>query len=358
MAEQDFLGEIMNFNPQDLTVFQNNNDDKPQYDQNIYKTNPVAKDLKVASEDGHYRSTVRILYNPFDVKRSIVDQTTYYISDAQGSLLVRSSLADGDKNCPIFKAWKKLWFSGDEAKKEFAKKMFERSESRWVLVQIMEDANRPELVGKFMVWKLPTVVFEKLQAKMNPSPESKKAPVALMDYLLGPALEIDVTPGPDDPKNPSRKQREISYSLCDFGTDAMPITKVDGSPLFTDAELETIDAYATAKANMEKAKTDAKKEAAKKEALDLVPAMKEIYAKALDYLKANAVNLVNECAYHPYSDEVAKRIQNWCDIVAQGLDPKSTTITEGAAQVVVETAGDGQAQTVDEGEEKPKDLPF
>ena len=155
MAEQDFLSEIMNFNPQDLSVFQSN-DDKPQYDQNIYKTNPVAKDIKVASEDGHYRSTVRVIYNPFDVKRSIVDQTTYYLTDSQGSLLVRSALADGDKNCPIFKAWKKLWFSGDEAKKDFAKQMFDRSESRWVLVQIMEDANRPNLVGKFMVWKLPT----------------------------------------------------------------------------------------------------------------------------------------------------------------------------------------------------------
>ena len=353
MAEQDFLSEIMNFNPQDLSVFQSN-DDKPQYDQNIYKTNPVAKDIKVASEDGHYRSTVRVIYNPFDVKRSIVDQTTYYLTDSQGSLLVRSALADGDKNCPIFKAWKKLWFSGDEAKKDFAKQMFDRSESRWVLVQIMEDANRPNLVGKFMVWKLPTVVFEKMQAKMNPSPESKKNPVALMDYLLGPALEIDVTPGPDDPKNPSRKQREISYSLCDFGTDPMPITKVDGTPLFTDTELETIDAYATAKSNMEKAKSDAKKEAARKEAMDLVPAMKEIYSKALGYLKENAVNLVQECAYHPYSEDVAKRIQNWCDIVAQGLDPKIATVNESATQVVVEAAGETETQQV----EVAEDLPF
>jgi hypothetical protein len=355
MEEQDFLGTIMNFNPQDLSVFKEE-DDKPQYDQNIYKTNPVAKDVKVVSEDGHYRSTVRVLYNPFDVKRSIVDQTTYFITDSQGSLLVRSALADGDRNCPIFKAWKKLWFSGDEAKKEFAKEIFDRSETRWVLVQIMEDANRPQLVGQFKVMKLPTAVYNKMVAKMNPSADSKKTPVALMDYLLGPALEIDVTPGPDDPKNPSRKQREINYDLCDFGTDPMPIIKVDGTPLFTDAELETIDAYATAKSNMEKAKTDAKREAAKKEALDLVPAMREIYAKALDYLKDNAVDVVKECAFHPYPDEIAKRVQNWCDIVSQGIDPKSVTITESAA-TVVESAAE-EAETAAKEENPGNDLPF
>ena len=60
-----------------------------------------------------------------------------------------------------------------------------------VLVQVLEDENQPELVGKILAWKLPKTIFTKMSAKMNPSPESKKAPVAIMDYLIGNPLEID-----------------------------------------------------------------------------------------------------------------------------------------------------------------------
>ena len=108
----DFIDEIMGFNPQDLSAF--NEPAANNYDQNIYKTNP--KDSK--SEDGHYRSKLRVIYNPFDVKQSIVKQTTYAMNDADGFFMVKSKLANGDRECPIFKSWKKLWFSGDESKKD------------------------------------------------------------------------------------------------------------------------------------------------------------------------------------------------------------------------------------------------
>ena len=62
----DFIDEIMGFNPNALEVFQEKSSNN--YNENIYKTNP--KDSK--SEDGHYRSKLRIIYNPFDVKKSIV----------------------------------------------------------------------------------------------------------------------------------------------------------------------------------------------------------------------------------------------------------------------------------------------
>lgn len=103
--------------------------------------------------------------------------------------------------------------------------MYDKTESQWVLVQILEDENQPELVGKIMVWKLPKAIFNKMTAKMNPSPESKKSPVPVMDYLIGLPLDLDVAPGPDDPKAPERKQREINYDLCDFDTEYAPIIK-------------------------------------------------------------------------------------------------------------------------------------
>lgn len=353
----DFIDEIMGFNPQDLSAF--NEPVANNYDQNVYKTNP--KDSK--SEDGHYRSKLRVIYNPFDVKQSIVPQATYAMSDQDGFFMVKSKLANGDKDCPLFKSWKKLWFSGDETKKEWARKMYEKTESQWVLVQILEDENKPELVGQIKVMKLPKAIFNKMTAKMNPSVESKKAPVPVMDYLIGLPLDMDVVPGPDDPKAPERKQREISYDICEFDTDYAPITKVDGTPLFDEAELETIDSYVTAKAELAKAKTEAKKAAAQKNVESLYEPIKALYKKAMDYLKENALDLVEECGYKEWDEATTNRVNAWIATVAAMQDPKVSTVNEVAEQVaanVTETVKvdptDPFAEAV--AEDKDEDLPF
>ena len=317
------VDELMGFDPTNLEVFQ----EKPKSNgnPNMYRTNPSLS----KSEDGHYRSRVKVIYNPNNVKRSIVNQATYAMNDAEGFFMVKSMLGEGDRNCPIFKGWKKLWFSGDENKKEWARKMFDKSESQWVLVQIMEDDNQPELVGQVRCMKLPKAIFTKMSAKMNPSPESKKAPQPIMDYLVGLPLEIDVTPGPDDPKNPSRKQREISYDLCEFGSDYEPIMKVDGTPLFDETELETIDAFVTAKANVTKAKTEAAKKKAMDEYKVAAENIKPLYQKALNYLKeANIPDLEKECAYQPWDEVTTARVNNWLSLVLDMKDPKVTSVNE------------------------------
>lgn len=323
-----YIDDIMGFNPSDLSAF-NEVVNQNNYEQNVYKTNPVKLSK---AEDGHYRAKIKIIYNPFDIKKSIVKQTTYFLQDSEGSLLVRSKLGNDDRECPIFKSWKKLWYAGSEEKKDWARKMYDRSESQWVLVQVLEDINQPELVGKILVWKLPKSVFAKMSAKMNPSAESKKTPVPVMDYLIGLPLELDITPGPDDPNAPERKQREISYDLCEFEADYATIMKVDGTPLFDDAEMEKIDAYVTAKAEVLKAKTAAKKEAAQKTIEEITPEIKTLYGKAMDYLKENAVDLVKECAYQEWDEATNTRVQNWINAVVQMLDPKVEVVSSPAPQ--------------------------
>ena len=123
------VDDIMGFNPQDLNAFQEKG---PKSDPNVYKTNP--KNSK--SDDGVYRSKIKLILNPFSPKDSVIDQATYWLNRMDGSLAVRSSLSEGDKNCPLFKAWKRLWFSGDENKKNFSKTVYDKNESKWVLVQI------------------------------------------------------------------------------------------------------------------------------------------------------------------------------------------------------------------------------
>jgi hypothetical protein len=349
----DFIDDVMGFNPTDLNVF--NVTEATDFNQNVYKTNP--KDSK--AEDGHYRSKLRVIYNPNDIKQSIVKQATYAMNDQDGFFMVKSALANGDRNCPIFKAWKKLWFSGDETKKAWARQMFDKSESQWCLVQILEDDNRPEMVGQIKVMKLPKAIYVKLEALMNPSPESKKTPVPVMDYIFGRVLEMDVTPGPDDPQHPERKNREIKYDLCSFETDPTPVIKVDGTPFFTDDELELIETYNNARNDLAKDKATAKKKAEAQQILtDNQAAVRELYVKVIAYLKENAIDLVKECAYQPWTDEVTTRVNNWIETVLALKDPKSETVT--ASPVVEETPTEASADEflgiMDE--QKDDDLPF
>jgi hypothetical protein len=160
---------------------------------------------------------------------------------------------------------------------------------------------------------------------MNPAPETKKQPVPVMDYIFGRVLEMDVTPGPDDPAHPERKQREIKYDLCAFESDPTPVIRVDGTPFFTDDELELIDTYNTARVDLAKAKSDKKKQEAQQVLVDNQNAVRELYKNVIEYLKDNAIDLVKECAYQPWDEATEKRVQNWIDIVATMNDPKAVT---------------------------------
>lgn len=337
----NFIDDVMGFNPADLSIF--NATETSEFNQNIYKTNP--KDSK--AEDGHYRSKIRVIYNPFDVKQSIVKQTTYAMNDADGFFMVKSKLSNGDRECPIFKSWKKLWFSGDEAKKDWARQMYDKSESQWCLVQVIEDDNKPDLVGKILSMKLPKAIFVKLEALMNPAPETKKMPVPVMDYIFGRILEMDVTPGPDDPQHPERKQREIKYDLCGFETDPTPIINVDGTPFFTEEELELIDNYNTARNDLAKAKTEKKKQEAQQILTDNQNSIRELYSKVIAYLKENSIDLVKECSYQPWDEATEKRVQNWIDIVATMNDPKTVSAVETSNNPPTSVADKPEEASVD-----------
>lgn len=349
-----YIDDIMGFDPSSIDAF-NAPESNNSFDANVYKTNPVKLSK---SEDGHYRAKIRVIYNPNDPKKSIVHQATYFIKDADGSLLVRSKLGDGDKTCPLFTSWKKLWFSNDEDRKNWAKQMYDKTESDWALVQILEDENQPELVGKILAWKLPKSVFTKMMAKMKPSPESKKSPVPVMDYLVGLPLELDVTPGPDDPNAPERKQREISYDLCEFDAEYTPIIKVDGTQLFTDEELELIDSFVTARNEAVKGKSAAKREAAANQVKELTVQIRPLYEKAVEYLKENSIDLVQECGYQEWDEKTATRVQKWIDAVAKMEDPTIEVISAAAPVVAAsepETTSEGkpEADIAD-----PDNLPF
>lgn len=311
--------EFMDFNPADLSCFQE--PEATASNPNVYNTNPVKYSK---SEDGHYHSRIRIIYNVFDPRNgSIVKEVRYTMNDERGLFFAPSKLAINRKNdCPIFTSWKALHFSKDPKKEEWAKAMFDKKESQWVTVQVIEDDNNPELVGKILAFKLPKSVWNKMDAKMNPSLESKKTPQPIMDFLFGPTLSLDVAPGPEDKDHPERKQREISYDLCEFDSDPTPIINVDGTQLFTDEEIELIENYNALAGAVLKAKTEKAKAEKTKEKEALVPQVKALYTKAVEFLKANSINIVEEKGFKEWDENLTNRVNRWLKAVMSMKDPR------------------------------------
>ncbi len=394
MAQIDAIDALMGFDPTNLNAFQENTG--AGVNPNVYKTNP--RDSK--SDDGVYRCKLRILYDPHNFTESIVTKTEWYCKSANGAFMVNAPVdtKENNRTNPLAIASSKVFlaldgfaeryaekfypgdgnadrratllnefnsvtgrgrdawankFKGTELGKQildYAKSTFDHTTSTWVLVQVLEDANKPELEGQYKMMKLPKAIYAKLTAKMNPSAESKKAPVDLMSWVLGYVLDMEVQPGPDDPSNPERKQREISYDLCDFSTDFEPIRKTDNTPLFTDEQMEVLEEFATAKKEAESAKAAKKRE----EAAAKIAKGSELYNKvrdltmvAYDYLlnEAKVINLKDEIAYKPWDAEMQKRVKDWIDevtLVNVVSTPTNTDAPGSQNPVEVEPVSDTQ----------------
>jgi hypothetical protein len=340
MTEQEVLG----FNPQDL--FGNNSEENQNSNQSnslIYKTRPSDS----VSEDGHYRCKIKIIYNPENPKKSFLEQQSYGIQykndgdDKVNFLTVISSLTIDDKSCPIFTSWKKCHYADAGSvlynqalsKEKGGKQLYDKRFARYVIVQILKDKNQPDLEGSFKIWKLPTAIYNMLQQKMNPAKESGKMSIPVMDYLFGRAINIDVAPGPDDPSQPLRKTREITYT-GEFSEDVVSCVNPDKSPLLNDEEQEILDAYVRKIEKAWKMTCEDDEEIEKRNAIiaaanssDEYKALLPIYGKVFAQIKEWAPKL-DTLSYKPWTDDVKKRVADWIEIVESGNDPSTMSINE------------------------------
>lgn len=325
--------EILGFDPQSLTVYNQDETPKTNFNSNVYKTRPA--DSK--SEDGKYRATIKVIYNPFNLRQSVLEQQSYGLQDADGWFTVVSSLTNNDTSCPIFKAWKKCHYAekGSNLWLQAATKdndpngrgLFDKRFARYVTVQVIEDKNQPELVGKYMFWKMPKSVWDVINAKMNPSVESKKAAIPVMDFLFGRSIDIEVTPGPDDPSAPERKQRETKY-MAELSEDVVSCVNPDGSPLLNDSEQAVLDKYVSAMSKVWKSKDPEERATLLAEINEdeNTKELRRIYGKVLEDIKKVCPNLIDELGYKEWDDKTKARVQNWIDIVLAGNDPAQTTV--------------------------------
>lgn len=322
MTENDVLG----FNPQDLSVFAENDAPKSAGNPLVYHTRPVDS----ISDDKIYRSTIKVIYNPFNLRRSILEQQSYAMEDSNGFFSVVSSLTEQDTNCPIFKAWKKCRYSDENSvlynqqlgKDKGGKGLFDKRFSRYCVIQVMADKNQPDLVGKYMFWKLPKAVWDIINTKMNPSAESGKAPIPVMDFLFGRSIDIEVTPGPGKPGD-ERYSRETKY-MAELSEDVVTCTYPDGSPLLNADEQTILDSYVDAMTKVWKQKDPTVRESLKAE-VDKDPntvELKKIYTKVLEEIKTFCPNLIESLGYKEWTPEMTARVNAWINVVLEGNNPK------------------------------------
>lgn len=357
MNENDILG----FDPKQLFEAPDANKTQSAGNPLIYKTRCADS----VDEDEHYRCTIKLVLNPFNFKRSILEQQSYAMQDLNGWFTVISSLTNNDTSCPIFTAWKKcryaeegsdLWLQ--QAKpEEGGKSLFDKRFARYVTVQVLEDKNQPEAVGKYLFWKLPKAVYDIIDAQMNPSEASGKSPKPIMDFLFGKAIELEVIPGPDDKAHPERKARETSYR-AELTEDFVSVINPDGSPILNDDEQEVLDKYIS----MMKKVWNSKDPDVRKELLATINAdentvaLRKIYSKVLEEIKQVCPNIVEKLGYNEWDDKTKKRVQDWIDVVLAGNNPVNT-VTPEVAEAITSGNVEASTATVDTSDET-SDLPF
>lgn len=364
------MTSILNFNASDFMV------ERPMEtasgSNNFFKCNPKLS----KSEDGHYRAVIKVIYNPHNLMQSVVNRQVYSINDDKGWFSVVSSLSNNDTNCPIFKAWKTLRYSKDPVKESWAapeakggKGWFNKKIERWVTIQVIEDENQPELVGRYLYWKLPAAIWRMIDAKQNPSPESGKAAIPVFDFLIGRAVELDVTPGPDDPSDPSRKNREIKYDLSSLSEDPVQCINSDGTPLLTDEQQEVVDTYLDMMRKVWKAKAGAKRDALMKEVMES-EAYKNLSGfydtEVIEKIKAECGDVYEELSYKPWDEATTARVNAWLAKVTNGIDPTTVTVNEAtdplsSASTVTQataTSSLGSEQVTESADEDTDELPF
>lgn len=294
---------------------------------NIYRPRPV--DSK--AEDGIYRSQIKVIYNPYDLRRSVLEQQAYAMQDSKGWFSVVSSLTNNDTSCPIFKAWKTCHYSKDPVLQNQANTtekggagLFDKRYSRYVTIQVLDDPNQPDLNGKYMFWKLPKAVWEVIDAKQSPT-NPAKASVPVMDFLFGRAIDLEVKPGPGKPGD-ERYTRETKYS-CELSEDVVSCVNPDMSPLLDASQQAILDQYIDdmKKVWKEKDPTTRASLTAEVSAGENTKALRTFYKDIIEKIKGFCPNLVEELGYKEWTADMTARVQNWINVVLSGNNPAAST---------------------------------
>jgi hypothetical protein len=180
-------------------------------DEFIYKPYPEL------GKDGVYKSLIRFLPNITNPKKSKIHQYYVWLKDpvdgANHKAICPSTV--GKKSILKDLYWKLK--NSASAKDQDLSKSFSRKEDFYSLIQVVKDANRPDMEGKIMILKFGRKVNDMIEQQIKPEFGNPSNPY---DLFEGKNFGLQV-----------RKVGEWNnYDLCQFVGDKMPLY-IDGVPV-------------------------------------------------------------------------------------------------------------------------------
>ena len=140
----------------------------------VYK--PKAADGK----DNVYKAVVRFIPWYKNPKKSVIEKWTGWMEDpTTGKGRYVDCPSSVGQESPLFRMWKKLKDSENPYEREMSK-VFSRRLNCYCLVQIVKDAQNPDLEGKIKVFKFGKKLKDKIEAELNPEIGEPRDPFNLL----------------------------------------------------------------------------------------------------------------------------------------------------------------------------------
>ena len=187
--------------------------------------NPVPK----KGINGVYKATIRFVPFIKDKSKSLITKYCSYLEDpvSKESMTVDSYRSIGKSDmCPIKQTFFKCYYSEDASIKQH-EEMFKQRENHWGLIQVLEDVQSPESVGRLLYWKFGYKIKQKFDQEANPSKGKRRDPFDIFD---GRPMQIEVY----------EKGGYNNYDNCQFFDpegDEYALM-INGNPLTEDTDLQ------------------------------------------------------------------------------------------------------------------------
>lgn len=164
-----------------------------------------------SGRDGIYKSVIRFIPWHENPKKSVMQKWSCWLTNplTEESKMIDCPSSVGKKSVLQDMYWK-LKKSESVAEQKLAEN-FSRRQSFASLVQIIKDDNRPETVGKILIFKYGVKIYNKIQAEMKPEFGKPHIP---FDLFEGKPFLIHVT----------KVAGFNNYDNCRFLDEKVPIT--------------------------------------------------------------------------------------------------------------------------------------
>jgi len=189
-------------------------DDK-QTTSDLYKPSPDN------GKNGVYESLIRFLPNVKNPRKPYIRKYVYWLEDSEGKgFYVDSPSTVGDK-CPVQDMFFKLRNSESAIDKKNSEQL-KRKEVYYALIQVVDDANSTDDVGKVKVWRFGYKIKQKIDDELNPKYDE---PTQVFDVFEGKNFELNI----------SKLGGFPNYDSCKFQSKIKPM-KIGGEDVTDSAE--------------------------------------------------------------------------------------------------------------------------